>query len=576
MKLHEIIQNWYLASIKPLFSLEIETADNQWNQVLSINKTAKSCFYRVSTKSCSLLCTENHILITADSQEILAKDSLNAYVVTVHGIEQVVDVSKTDKFDHAYDVSLGDNTNHLYFANGILSHNCVVMDEAAFVPNNIASKVFESIYPVISSSKNSRFIMVSTPNGADPHNLYYEIWQKANSSSTAANAEGWKAFRFDWWDVPTRDEKWKEQTLASIGEQRFSQEFGNEFLASTTIKKLIPDDIIERYRIKQSEMKALDKDFFYGKKTQILNEAQNKLYEFTMWHEFDPNKTYLASGDVAEGVGGDSSVLYVWDVTDLSNVIQCAKFDSNQVSPIEFAFVTVKILSLYNNPYYVCERNGIGSGYLDSMKITFQYQNMVLEGRNNEAGVFSHVTTKEKACVWAREMMTTVGFGWTLYDKDLVNEMSTFCRKDNKGVRLIYQAVSPAHDDHIMAWIWACWILKPETVERYFICCETFKSQLEKIYPKTLQPLTEYKPQDIKAVTDDQAYKDFLEFKEEMQNKLGKARETEKAAEKHDVYFKRRDPYFNDYDDNQSWNSNSSCGQSKLNNIASLPRFYVF
>lgn len=57
------------------------------------------------------------------------------------------------------------------------SASIVIMDEAAFVPNNIASKVFESIYPVISSSKKSHFIMVSTPNGADPNNLYYNIWQ---------------------------------------------------------------------------------------------------------------------------------------------------------------------------------------------------------------------------------------------------------------------------------------------------------------------------------------------------------------------------------------------------------------
>ena len=39
------------------------------------------------------------------------------------------------------------------------SANVVVMDEASFVPNNVASKVFESIYPVISSSKNSQFII---------------------------------------------------------------------------------------------------------------------------------------------------------------------------------------------------------------------------------------------------------------------------------------------------------------------------------------------------------------------------------------------------------------------------------
>lgn len=136
------------------------------------------------------------------------------------------------------------------------SAQCVVMDEAAFVPNNIASKVFESIYPVISSSKTSQFIMVSTPNGADPRNLYYEIWKKANSKDQTNNADGWKAFRFDWWDVPGRDEQWKRNTIAAIGEKRFSQEFGNEFLAQDTLKKLVPDEIIEKYRKQHSEYKS--------------------------------------------------------------------------------------------------------------------------------------------------------------------------------------------------------------------------------------------------------------------------------------------------------------------------------
>lgn len=137
----------------------------------------------------------------------------------------------------------------------MLSHNCVIMDEAGFVPNNIASKVFESIYPVISSSKNSHFIMVSTPNGADPNNLYYSIWQKANQKNQDKNTEGWKAFRFDWWDVPGRDEQWKETTIASIGARRFAQEFGNEFLSNSTSKKLIDDEIVEKYRMRLSDYK---------------------------------------------------------------------------------------------------------------------------------------------------------------------------------------------------------------------------------------------------------------------------------------------------------------------------------
>ena len=104
-----------------------------------------------------------------------------------------------------------------------------------------------------------------------------------------------------------------------------------------------------------------------------MAESGNKLYEFTVWHEFKKNHTYVASGDISEGVGGDSSVLYVWDVTDLSNIIQCAKFASNTVSVVEFAFVISRILKLYNNPYFVAERNGISGGTLDALRITYKY-----------------------------------------------------------------------------------------------------------------------------------------------------------------------------------------------------------
>jgi len=199
------------------------------------------------------------------------------------------------------------------------SANCVILDEFAFLQKNLADKLFTSMYPIISSSKNGKFIIVSTPNGVD--NLYYDIWQQANSKEKDKNKEGWKPFTMYWWQVPGHDEKWKEKQIAAIGKQRFAQEFNNEFLASSTTHKLIPDDVIENYRIKLSEYRALDKEFAAGKKQMVRNDAQDKLYEFTMWHEFDPKKTYLASGDCAEGTGSDSSVLYVWDVTDLSNII---------------------------------------------------------------------------------------------------------------------------------------------------------------------------------------------------------------------------------------------------------------
>ena len=203
-----------------------------------------------------MTCSRKHILIDADGNEIYAADSLGHEIKTASGrTEKVVSVTDSGETE-LYDVSMADGTSHTYYADGILSHNCVICDEFSFVPNNIANKVFESIYPVISSSKKSKFIIVSTPNGADPNNLYYNLWQQASQKTAEKNKEGWRPFRMDWWDVPGRDEHWKEMTMASIGQKRFAQEFGNEFLASGQSRKLIPDDVLEKYRMELSKMKA--------------------------------------------------------------------------------------------------------------------------------------------------------------------------------------------------------------------------------------------------------------------------------------------------------------------------------
>ena len=86
---------------------------------------------------------------------------------------------------------------------------------------------------------------------------------------------------------------------------------------------------------------------------------------------------------MAEGIGGDSSVLYVWDVTNLEKITMCAKFAENTVSINEFAFVTSKILGLYGNPFYICESNGLGCAYLDILKQTYEYENLVYENSKN-------------------------------------------------------------------------------------------------------------------------------------------------------------------------------------------------
>jgi hypothetical protein len=105
-----------------------------------------------------------------------------------------------------------------------LSLNCVFLDEFAFV--NKANEFYTSTYPVITSGSDTKVIITSTPNGVG--NMFYKLWQGA-----IQNANSFKPFTIKWWEVPGRDEAWKQQTIENTSELQFRQEFAVEFIGSS-------------------------------------------------------------------------------------------------------------------------------------------------------------------------------------------------------------------------------------------------------------------------------------------------------------------------------------------------------
>lgn len=108
------------------------------------------------------------------------------------------------------------------------SINLLILDEFAFLSPGIQEGFMTSVFPVVSSSKTSQIIVVSTPNGMN--NEYYRIWNKAKLNIQRDHQEaGWFPVRIDWWDVPGRDAKWKAQQMATFNndEEKFEQQFGN-------------------------------------------------------------------------------------------------------------------------------------------------------------------------------------------------------------------------------------------------------------------------------------------------------------------------------------------------------------
>ena len=71
--------------------------------------------------------------------------------------------------------------------------------------------------------------MLSTPNGVG--NLFYNIY-----TESLDNSNGWHNERVDWWEVPGRDEKWRDMTAKALGSvDAFSQEYGNCIAGSSIL-----------------------------------------------------------------------------------------------------------------------------------------------------------------------------------------------------------------------------------------------------------------------------------------------------------------------------------------------------
>ena len=111
------------------------------------------------------------------------------------------------------------------------SYNVIFLDEFAFIPNHIADQFFASVYPTISSGQKTKVIIVSTPHGM---NHFYRMWHDAEQSKNE-----YIPTDVHWSEVPGRDEKWRQQTIANTSEAQFKVEFECEFLGSVDTLSLI-------------------------------------------------------------------------------------------------------------------------------------------------------------------------------------------------------------------------------------------------------------------------------------------------------------------------------------------------
>ena len=157
----------------------------------------------------------NHKIMTVDGYVEARHLTKDHTVISSGGTKRMIYREVSSDEEYVFDPVEVEDT-HNYFVNDTLTHQCLVLDEFAFVQPNLAEEFFTSVYPTLSSGKDSKLIIVSTPNGM---NHFYKMWQEA-----VEGVNGFDYVSADWRAVPWRDEKWADEQRRVLGEQKFSQE----------------------------------------------------------------------------------------------------------------------------------------------------------------------------------------------------------------------------------------------------------------------------------------------------------------------------------------------------------------
>ena len=314
------------------------------------------------------------------------------------------------------------------------SINFLYLDEFAFVPRTIQDDFFTSVYPTIISGSNTKVVITSTPNGFD---LFYKIW-----INSVEGRNEYQNYMVNWWDVPGRDEEWRQKTIANTSEDQFRQEFDAEFLGSANT--LISPNIL---------------------KILAFIDPLSKHYDsaLSVYEEPQPGRNYFLVADVSRGVGVDASAFLVYDVTEMPYKVVAA-YKNNLIEPILYPEIIYQVAKSYSEAFVMIEINDNGQQIADILHQDLEYENIVyttVKGRagqimgagfaqNNQRGVRTTKQVKRLGCVNMKTMIEKQQI--ILNDFHVINELSTFIHKGNG-----YEAESGAHDDLVMCIVLLAW-----------------------------------------------------------------------------------------------------------------------
>ena len=298
----------------------------------------------------------------------------------------------------------------------------VIWDENEFHPN--AKENWAHLKPTIDAGAHGLVVSTTDPTSIDSH--FKILWREARNG----NNNFYPIF-IPWSAGPNRDEAWLERVkrdyylewqfradYPSSEEEALSPITGRTFFDAVSLKKC------QDYALKEEEVR------------------QGVIHIF---HRPQVGVQYIAGVDMAEGRGGDFSVVWVEGKQGLSREL-VAVIHTNQITPDMFSFMGYELLLEYYKPRVICGANAWGQMFIDGL-LGQGYPRDKFYASDKKREKLGYVESGKTRDKDLGMMDKTIRAGLKIHYQPAISEFFAFQIGENGKI----EAAEGSHDDLVMA-----------------------------------------------------------------------------------------------------------------------------
>jgi len=303
----------------------------------------------------------------------------------------------------------------------------VICDENEF--HEYARENYAAIKPTIDAG--GHLVVVSTVDKTNVDSHFKTLWRLARSGDSS-----FFPIFFPYDVRPGRDEEWYERTKRDYPlVWQFEENYPKteeEALSPLTGRSVFDRQVLSDMLLKVSEP------------LEVRQGAIN------IYQRSKVGTHYIAGVDIAEGRGGDYSVLYIEGQEGLQRGLVAVIY-SNQISVDLFAYMSYELLTEYFNPTVIGGADAFGNTFLNYL-VNLGYSKDRIYSSDKKKEKLGYQETEYTQQKDVLELERTIRAGLKVPFKPAVLEMFAYQWADEKG-KSKAEPAKGAHNDIIMAMV---------------------------------------------------------------------------------------------------------------------------